>query len=415
MAHADADFIMTSQAMRVLMVEDNAVSAQLTKSMLMHADASNFEVQTAGSLMGALDLLGAGGFDVILLDLSLPDSDGIGTLTAIRVHAPQVPVLVLTGSNNETLANSALQHGAQDYIVKGQFDGNSLARSLRYAVTRSKQSGANADEAHTPRATVVGVVGAKGGAGGSTVAIHLALETRRLTGKEVLLVDLDVNGGTVGFLMKIDQPYTVLDASLNLHRLDAALWQRFIWKHSSGLDVLQSPGSTRFGEQLRDERVRHLLRLAQTRYSWIVVDMGRFSELSINLIGETARLLLVATGDVPSLYEAKRIVQKIGELGYPSEQVKLILNRVSPSDLDVPELEKTFGMPISDFCGEARRELNEAFSEGKLLPEDSNLRKQISKIAGKLTGVAIEPDKSSGRNFLGMKRRTIHSVSEATC
>ena len=72
--------------------------------------------------------LGAGGFDVILLDLSLPDSDGIGTLTAIRVHAPQVPVLVLTGSNNETLANSALQHGAQDYIVKGQFDGNSLAR-----------------------------------------------------------------------------------------------------------------------------------------------------------------------------------------------------------------------------------------------------------------------------------------------
>ena len=59
-------------------------------------------------------------------------------------------------------------------------------------------------------------------AGGSTVAVHLALETRRLTGQEVLLVDLDVNGGTVGFLMKIDQPYTVLDASLNLHRLDAA-------------------------------------------------------------------------------------------------------------------------------------------------------------------------------------------------
>src|SRR3984885_8332076 len=146
---------MTGQAMKVLMVEDNAVSAQLAKSMLMHADASSFEVQTAGSLMDALDLLGAGGFDVILLDLSLPDSDGIGTLTAIRVHAPHVPVLVLTGSNNETLANSAQQHGAQDYIVKGQFDGISLARALRYAVTRSRQtSGHNADEASTPRATV---------------------------------------------------------------------------------------------------------------------------------------------------------------------------------------------------------------------------------------------------------------------
>jgi pilus assembly protein CpaE len=414
-AHGEIEVIMTGEALKVLMVEDNPVSAQLTKSMLMHTDTSNFEVQTAGSLMDALDLLGAGGFDVILLDLSLPDSDGIGTLTAIRVHAPQVPVLVLTGSNNETMANSALQNGAQDYIVKGQFDGNSLARALRYAVTRSKQTGVNADEASTPRATVVGVIGAKGGAGGSTVAIHLALEARRLTGKEVLLVDLDVNGGTVGFLMKIDQPYTALDASLNLHRLDAALWQRFIWKHSSGLDVLQSPGSTRFGEQLRDERVRHLLRLAQTRYTWIVVDMGRFNELSINLIGETTRLLLVATGDVPSLYEAKRIVQKLGELGYPSEQVKLILNRVSPADLDVPELEKTFGLPISAFLPEARRELHEAYAEGKLLPESSALRKQITRIAGKLTGVGVEPEKASGRNFLGLRRRTSQSASEATC
>ena len=406
---------MTGQALRVLLVEDNAVSAQLAKSMLMHADTANFEVQTACSLMDALDVLGAGGFDVILLDLSLPDSEGLGTLTAIRVHAPQVPVLVLTGSNNEALANSALQHGAQDYIVKGQFDGNSLARALRYAVTRSKQSGNNADEASTPRATVVGVLGAKGGAGGSTIAAHLALETRRLTGQEVLLVDLDVNGGTVGFLTKVDQPYTVLDASLNLHRLDAALWQRFIWKHPSGLDVLQSPGSTRFGEQLRDERVRHLLRLAQTRYSWIVVDMGRFNELSINLIGETKRLLLVATGDVPSLYEAKRIVQKLGELGYPSEQVKLILNRASRADLDVPELEKTFGMPITAFLPEARRELHEAYAEGKLLPANSSLRKDIARIAGELTGAGNGPEKSLGRNFLGMRRRAPQGTSEVPC
>jgi pilus assembly protein CpaE len=403
---------MDGQSLRVLLVEDNAVSAQLAKSMLMHADASNFEVQTAVSLMGALDLLGAGGFDVILLDLSLPDSDGIGTLTAIRVHAPQVPVLVLTGSNNETLANSALQNGAQDYIVKGQFDGNSLARALRYAVTRNKKSGQSEDEANAPRATVVGVLGAKGGAGGSTMAVHLALETRRLTGQEVLLVDLDVNGGTAGFLMKIDQPYTVLDASLNLHRLDAALWKTFIWKHSSGLDVLQSPGSTRFGEQLRDERVRHLLRLAQTRYSWIVVDMGRFNELSINLIGETKRLLLVATGDVPSLYEAKRIVQKLNELGYPSEQVRLILNRASPADLDVPELAKTFGMPIGAFLPEARRELHEAYAEGKLLPANSTLLKQITRLAGDLTG-KVEPEKSSARNFLGLRRRAAQTSEAA--
>jgi pilus assembly protein CpaE len=395
----------TTTVLKVLLVEDNPVSAQLAKSMLAHSDTFVFETQTAESLMGALDLLGAGRFDVILLDLSLPDSDGIGTLTTIRVHAPQVPVLVLTGSDNETLANSALEHGAQDYLVKGRFDGPGLARALRYAVTRTKQvSEHTGKDANAPEATVVGVLGAKGGNGATTLAVHLALETRRLTGKNVLLVDLDVNGGTVGFLMKVDRPYTILDASLNLHRLDSALWQSFVWKHSSGLDVLQSPGSTRFGDQLRDERVRHVLRLAQTRYPWIVIDMGRFNELSINLTGECNKLVLVATADVPSLYEAKRIVQKLGELDYPSGQIKLILNRASRTDLDVPELEKTFGIPIGAFCPEARRELHEAYAEGTLLPASSSLLKQITKIAGDLTGIGTESGKLSGRNFLGLRR-----------
>jgi Flp pilus assembly CpaE family ATPase len=392
-------------ALRVLLVEDNAVSAQLVKTMLARAETSAFDVESTETLMGALDMIGRGNFDVILLDLSLPDSEGLGTLSTIRVHAPQIPVLVLTGSDNDTLASSALQHGAQDYIVKGQFDGNSLARALRYAVTRNKQATEHTGaEANDPRAKVIGVLGAKGGVGCSTVAMHLALETRRLTGQEVLLVDLDVNGGTIGFLLKVDLPYTVLDASLNLHRLDAALWQKMIWKHSGGLDVLQSPGSARFGEQLRDERVRHLLRLAQTRYSWIVIDMGRFSELSINLIAETAQLLLISNADVPSLYEAKRIVQKLNELGYGQEQIRLILNRASRAEMDVPELEKTFGMPITGFCPEAQRELHEAYAKGKCLPSNSSLLKQITNIAAHLAGANAEVAKPAVRNFLGFRR-----------
>lgn len=395
---------MNINVLRVLLVEDNAVSAQVVKMMLARAETSTFEVQVAESLMDALDLIGTGRFDVILLDLSLPDSDGLGTLTTIRVHAPNLPVLVLTGSDNEALANSTLQHGAQDYIVKGKFDAATLSRALRYAVTRHRQASDHpAEEINIPRAKVIGVLGAKGGAGGSTIASHLALEIRRLTGQEVLLVDLDVNGGTVGFLMKVTQPYTILDASLNLHRLDAALWQSLVWKHSSGLDVLQSPGATRFGDQLRDERVRHLLRLAHTRYAWIVLDMGRFSELSINLTAETTQLLLVATGDIPSLYEAKRILQKLDQLQYSPDRIKLVLNRTTRADIDVPEMEKTFGIPISAFCPESRRELHDAYAEGKLLPASTPLRRQINKLAEELTGIG-EISRPAGRNFLGMRR-----------
>ena len=232
--------------------------------------------------------------------------------------------------------------------------------------------------------------------GDSTISMHLALEMRRITGQEVLLLDLDVTGGTVGFLMKVSQPYTLLDASLNLHRLDAALWQSLIWKHSSGLDVLQPPGSARFGEQLRDERVPHLLRLAQGRYSWIVIDMGRSNELSINMMGETSQLLLVSTSDVTSLSEAKRILRKLSEVAYYPGHIRLILNRASKTELDVPELEKTFGMPISAFLPEASRERHETYAGGKLLPDSSLLCRQINRIAGELTGLGVEPAKPGG-------------------
>src|SRR6185295_7853880 len=104
----------------------------------------------------------------------------------------------------------------------------------------------------------IGVLGAKGGTGTSLVALHLAVEIRQQTGREVLITDLDVTGGTVGYLTRSNVPYTLQDASLNLHRMDAALLQSLVSKHGSGLDVLQSPGSVRFGEQLREERIRHL-------------------------------------------------------------------------------------------------------------------------------------------------------------
>jgi Flp pilus assembly CpaE family ATPase len=395
---------MSIKALKVLLVEDSDASAKLAMAMLAFVDPSGFEVRTAESLMGALDLLGSVTFDVILLDLSLPDSDGIGTLTTIRVHAPKIPVLVLTAHDNEAFASSAIQHGAQDYIVKGQFDGKSLSRALHYAVRRHTRASHQDAAESEKRAAIVGVIGAKGGTGTTTIATQISLDVRALTQQDVLLVDLDLCGGTVAFLTKTRHAHTVLDASLNLHRLDSSVWESFVCKHASGVDILQSPGSHRYGDQLLGERVRHVLRLAQSRYAWIVIDMGRLNEVSLELIGELDELLLVATADVVSLYEAKRMIQKLHDIGYPPKQIKVILNRASRGDVDVPELEKAFAIPINAFLPQSFREVHEAYANGKLLPENGSLRKQITKLARGLKGIEAEPEKFLGRNFLGLSR-----------
>jgi len=135
---------MTQRAsIRVLLVEDNPGDARLVEILLSEADSSSsFEVTHAGRLDEAFDLLNRAAFDVVLLDLSLPDSSGLQTVNRMRTAAPRAPVVVLSGQNDGEVALQALQGGTQDYLIKGQGDGNLIARSIRYAIERQR-----ADEA----------------------------------------------------------------------------------------------------------------------------------------------------------------------------------------------------------------------------------------------------------------------------
>src|SRR5690606_18407142 len=93
-------------------------------------------VTHAGGLMEAIAYLRHGGFNVVLLDLSLPDSDGLDTFARAHAESSAAPIVVLTGMADTSLAATAFRNGAQDYLVKGQVDGRSLHRSLRHAVAR---------------------------------------------------------------------------------------------------------------------------------------------------------------------------------------------------------------------------------------------------------------------------------------
>jgi PAS domain S-box-containing protein len=122
--------------LKVLLVEDNAADARLVREMLRDEDAVGTTVTHAQGMAEALICLKRGGFNVVLLDLALPDSDGIDTFARAHAEAPSAPIVVLTGLADMTLAATAVRHGAQDYLVKGQVNGRELHRSLRHAVAR---------------------------------------------------------------------------------------------------------------------------------------------------------------------------------------------------------------------------------------------------------------------------------------
>jgi len=129
---------MENEEIKVLLIEDNPGDARLIQEMLTEAGEAWFQVEYADRLSRGLEHLKNGGVDVVLLDLSLPDSQGLDTFEKVQAQAPAVPVVVLTGFDDETLAVEAMRHGAQDYLVKGDVDSKVLYRAVRYSVERKR-------------------------------------------------------------------------------------------------------------------------------------------------------------------------------------------------------------------------------------------------------------------------------------
>jgi len=127
--------VTTASPLRILLVEDNPGDVLLIQETLGDRHGE-FALESVERLAAALERLRTGGIHVVLLDLTLPDSAGLGTFTAVRTNAPDVPIVVLTGLSDEALAVATVRAGAQDYLVKGQVDGNLLGRTIRYAFER---------------------------------------------------------------------------------------------------------------------------------------------------------------------------------------------------------------------------------------------------------------------------------------
>ncbi|MBD2490556.1 response regulator [Aulosira sp. FACHB-615] len=129
---------MAGELIKVLLVEDNPGDVFLLQELLKEVKTAQVDLRPVEELSAALNLLAQDSFDVMLLDLSLPDSQGISTFLRATRQARTTPIIVLTGLDDETLALRAMQEGAQDYLIKGQVTGDLLVRSMRYAIERQR-------------------------------------------------------------------------------------------------------------------------------------------------------------------------------------------------------------------------------------------------------------------------------------
>ena len=133
---------MDTNIFEILLVEDDSGDAELLYELLEQVPNMQFDVTHVTRLAEATKQTNVEPYDVILLDLALPDSEGMNTIRSMVGAAPSIPIVVLTGNNDEETGLEALRNGAQDYLVKGQVDSGAVTRAMRFAIQRHQEPSA---------------------------------------------------------------------------------------------------------------------------------------------------------------------------------------------------------------------------------------------------------------------------------
>ena len=323
-----------------------------------------------------------------------------GPLLKMQAKAPEIRnaigdpmIIALNTSADPEAILSSLRAGINEYLFPP------LKEPLRKTLEKRSAERSRRREGSTKSAgKSFAFLSAKGGCGATTIVCHVAAELGRLNQK-VLLMDLDLDAGMIGFITKTKAVYSILDAVNNLHRLDISYWKALVSNGIPGVEIVASPLSLASKQQPKDEQVRQVLAFARPHYDWTLADLGRsLSRLSMAALEEMDEVCLVTTLEVPALHQSKQIVQTLLDSGYGKARIRLILNR-SPKRLDITpaELEKMLGLPIFCMVPNDYPELYETYAEGRMLNRNSELGKQIARLAQKLSG--LEEEKSAKKRF----------------
>jgi len=359
-------------------VHDSLLRQQAIGALRSAGNSVSFDVSDA-DWVTLLEQVSKTRPNAILFDLAAVPDLGVA-MRQLRQAAPWVKAAVLHGSADPNSILVAMRAGVNEFVYPP------FEATLAPAIERILHS-PDGETAIRERGKVIGFLSAKGGCGATTLACHVACELRNLTGKNVLLADLDLTSGLVGFLMKTPSAYSILDAMKNLSRLDESLWKAMMASYRPNLLVLPAPASSSRWEYPDPKQLRRVLQFARMQHDWLVLDLGRsLNPVAAAVLEELDQLFVVSTLEVVALHGLKTIVHGLFEQG---DKVQIVLNRTPKAMyITVQELEKLLGRSLyaalpNDYMG-----LYQSYSSGNLLDPNSTLAQHFSLLAGKICGAA---------------------------
>lgn len=354
--------------------------------------------------------------DLVVVDIRSDASSGMATIERLRAASGTVAIFAVAGAAEPDLILQAMRAGANEFFAWTGGEPSQATRSMEEsfhgAVRRTSTRREAANAGAKPPCVTHAFLGAKGGAGTTTVAVNCGVELARLTKRSTIVVDMKSCLGEVALFLGVRPRFTVLDAIENLHRLDKDFLKELVAKHKSGLDILA--GSEQFDRPGPQDApaIEELMRVLTRTYDYVVIDAGNIVTSCVaSTLFSADTIFLVTNPDVPSIRNAQRLVERVRQLGAGSERVKVLINRASEQHLIGPkQIETALGYGIHHTFSSDYRTVSTALNSGVplTLSNNSEIASQFDNFTRQLVGMAqggggeakTEPEKK--RVFLGM-------------
>jgi len=311
--------------------------------------------------------------DIVLMDIHMPDLDGIQATWLVSSRAPHGAVIMVTSEERIDFLQKAMTAGAQGYVLKPFGHGAQLFQTIRDVHGRSSArrlqagGGMPMDAALRPHiGKRVAVLGAKGGVGGTTLAVNAALLLSEQKPGTVVLVDADLRAGDTTVYLDMTPQYTILDLVPHIDALDARLIDQVMAKYR-GLHVLARPAYPEQSEVLTADHVRSVLGSLAQMYETVVIDAAMTYDDRMLAVLDLADLyVLVVTPHLGTLRSARHFLHVARTLGYPDDRMCFVLNRASNlAGLSSDDIANVLGSRMTLQVPTAGPELTQAVNEGR--------------------------------------------------
>ncbi|MCC6299749.1 MAG: response regulator [Anaerolineales bacterium] len=326
---------------RVLIVDDVSETRENVRKLLQFES----DVEVVGVARTGKEAIQASGEfapDVVLMDINMPDMDGIAATEAIRAKYPVVQVVILSVQNDQNYMRRAMLVGARDFLTKPPM-GDELISAIRRAGAmaqseRSKSvvvqpSAAMGGASGTsfgfgPKGKVVTIYSPKGGVGCTTLAVNLAI-TLHNDDTRVALVDANLQFGDVAVFINEQGKNTIADLAPRAEELDPEIVEEVMLKHSaSGLHILAAPSRPEYADKISSGQLSKVLEYLRQLYAYVVVDTSAYlTDNTLAAIDLSDLIVLVTSQDIPSIKNCRLFLDLLQTMGVERDRVLFVMNR----------------------------------------------------------------------------------------